>query len=121
MDELIERLTGEVGLDREVARRTVGAILGFLRSEGPTDKVQALIDTIPGAEDAIEPLEPRTGFGKLLGGGVMGLGAKLMGFGLGMTEIKNVARELFKFGRDKIGTDGMQEIISGTPGLSKLV
>jgi hypothetical protein len=121
MDELIERLTDKVGLERDVARRTVGAILGFLRSEGPTDKVQALIDTIPGAEDAIEPLGPRTGIGKLLGGGVMGLGTKLMGLGLGMTEIQNVARELFKFGRDKIGTDGMQEIIAGTPGLNKLV
>jgi hypothetical protein len=44
-----------------------------------------------------------------------------MGLGLGMTEIQNVARELFKFGRDKIGTDGMQEIIAGTPGLNKLV
>jgi hypothetical protein len=121
MDELIERLTSKVGLDKDVARRTVGLILGFLRTEGPTDKVQALIDSIPGAEDAIEPLGPRTGFGKLLGGGMMALGAKLMGLGLGMAEIQNVARELFKFGRDKIGTDGMQEIITGTPGLNKLV
>uniref|UniRef100_Q07QH7 DUF2267 domain-containing protein n=1 Tax=Rhodopseudomonas palustris (strain BisA53) TaxID=316055 RepID=Q07QH7_RHOP5 len=121
MDELIERLTDKVGLEKDVARRTVGLILGFLRTEGPTEKVQALIDTIPGAENAIEPLGPRTGLGKLLGGGVMGLGTKLMGLGLGMAEIQNVARELFRFGRDKIGADGMQEIIAGTPGLNKLV
>lgn len=121
MDDLIERLATNVGLERDVARRTVGAILGFLRKEGPADKVQALIDSIPGVEDAIEPDAPRTGFGKLLGGGVMGLGAKLMGLGLGMTEIQNVARELFRIGRDRIGADGMQEIIAGTPGLSKLI
>lgn len=120
MDELIERLTSKVGLEADVAKRTVGIILGFLRNEGPADKVQALIDSIPGVEATIEPSEPRSGLGKLLGGGVMGLGAKLMGLGLGMAEIQNVARELFKFGRDRIGADGMQAIIAGTPGLSKL-
>lgn len=120
MDELIERLTSKVGLERDVARRTVGLILGFLRSEGPTDKVQVLIDSIPGSEAVIEPAGSRGAFGKLLGSGVMGLGAKLMGLGLGMAQIQSIARELFKYGRDKIGEDGMQEIIAGTPGLSKL-
>jgi hypothetical protein len=42
-----------------------------------------------------------------------------MALGLGMSEIQNVARELFTFGRDKIGGDQMGEIISGTPGLSQ--
>jgi hypothetical protein len=42
-----------------------------------------------------------------------------MGLGLGMGEIQNVARELFRFGRDKIGADQMGEIIKGTPGLSQ--
>ena len=31
-----------------VAEKTIGIILGFLRNEGPSDKVQALIDKIPG-------------------------------------------------------------------------
>ena len=53
-----------------------------------------------------------------MGGGLMALGTKLMGLGLGMGEIQNVARELFRFGRDKIGADQMGEIIAGTPGLS---
>jgi hypothetical protein len=50
----------------------------------------------------------------------MALGAKLMGLGLGMAQIQNIARELFRFGRDKIGADKMGEIIAGTPGLSQL-
>jgi hypothetical protein len=118
MDELIERLAVKVGLEKAVAGKTVGMILGFLRSEGPADQVQALIDTIPGAEAAIESAgSARGGIGRLMGGGVMALGAKLMGLGLGMAEIQSVARELFKFGRDKIGADQMGAIISGTPGL----
>jgi hypothetical protein len=118
MDELIERLTVKVGLDKAIAGKIVGIILGFLRNEGPAEQVQALIDTIPGAEAAIESAgSARGGIGRLMGGGVMALGAKLMGLGLGMTEIQSVARELFKFGRDKIGADQMGEIIAGTPGL----
>lgn len=118
MDELIERLTVKVGLEKAVAGKTVGIILGFLRNEGPAEQVQALIDTIPGAEAAIDSAgSARGGLGRLMGGGVMALGAKLMGLGLGMTEIQSVARELFKFGRDKIGSDRMGEIIAGTPGL----
>ena len=51
-----------------------------------------------------------------MGGGLMALGTKLMGLGLGMGEIQNVARELFRFGRDKIGADQMGEIIAGDAG-----
>lgn len=33
--------------------------------------------------------------------------------------VQNVARELFRFSRDKIGTDQMGKIIAGTPGVSQ--
>ncbi len=97
MDELIGRLAAKAGIDSAVAEKTVGIMLGFLGSEGPSDKVQALIDKIPGAET----------------------GTRLMSLGLGIAEIKNVTRELFRFGRDKIGADQMGEIIAGTPALSQ--
>jgi hypothetical protein len=119
MDELIAQLAGKAGIDGAVAEKTVGIILGFLRSEGPSDKVQALIDRIPGAEAVIAASNNGGGLGKLMGGGLMALGTKLMGLGLGMAEIQNIARELFRFGRDKIGADQMGEIIAGTPGLSQ--
>ena len=106
MDELVGQLAAKAGIDNAVATKTVGIILGFLRNEGPADKVQALIDKIPGAEAAIAASN---------NGGL----SKLMGLGLGMSEIQNIARELFRFGRDKIGADQMGEIISGTPGLSQ--
>jgi hypothetical protein len=117
MDELIGTLAVKAGIENAVAEKTIGIILGFLRKEGPSDKVQALIDKIPGAEAAIAASSNGGGLGKLMGGGLMALGTKLMGLGLGMGEIQNVARELFKFGRDKIGADQMGEIIAGTPGL----
>jgi hypothetical protein len=119
MDELVGRLATTVGIDGAVAEKTVGIILNFLRSEGPPDKVQALIDTIPGAEAAIAASNNSSGLIRLMGGGLMAVGTRLMGLGLGMVEIQSIARELFRFGRDKIGADQMGEIIAGTPGLSQ--
>src|ERR1700736_93859 len=119
MDELIGRLAVKAVIDNAVAEKTIGIILGFLRNEGPSDKVQALIDKIPGAEAAIAAPSTSGGLGRLMGGGPLGLGTKLMGLGLGMGEIQTIARELFRFGRDKIGADQMGEIIAGTPGLDR--
>jgi hypothetical protein len=119
MDELIGQLAEKAGIDNAVAEKIIGIILGFLRSEGPSEKVQALIDKIPGAEAAIAAPSNTNGLGTLMGGGLMALGTKLMGLGLGMGDIQNVARELFRFGRDKIGADQMGEIIAGTPGLNQ--
>jgi hypothetical protein len=118
MDELVGRLAAKAGIDSAVAEKTVGIILNFLRNEGPSDKVQALIDEISGAEAAIEASHTGGGFARLMGGGLMAVGTRLMGLGLSMAEIQNIARELFRFGRDKIGPDRMSEIVAGTPGLS---
>jgi hypothetical protein len=119
MDELIGRLASKAGIDSAVAEKTVGIILSFLRSEGPSDKVQALIDQIPGAEAVIAASSNNGTISRLMGGGLMAVGTRLMGLGLGMSEIQDIARELFRFGRDKIGADQMGAIIAGTPGLSQ--
>jgi hypothetical protein len=117
MDELTGRLAVKAGIEEAVAEKTVGIILGFLRSEGPPDKVQSLIDSISGAEAAIAASS--RGVGSLMGGGLMAVGTRLMGLGLGIAEIQNIARELLRFGRDKIGADQMGEIVAATPGLSQ--
>jgi len=119
MDELAGRLTAKVGIEGAVAEKTIGIILGFLRHEGPSDTVQALIDKIPGAEAAISASENGAGLSKFMGGGLMAVGTRLMGLGLGISDIQNIARELFRFGRDKIGEDRMGAIIAGTPGLNQ--
>jgi hypothetical protein len=120
MNELIDELAAKAGIGSAVAEKTVGIILGFLRSEGPSDKVQMLIDKIPGAEAAIAASNGSGGPAGLMGGGLLAVGTRLMSLGLGITEIQNVARELLRFGRDKIGAGRMGEIIAATPGLSQL-
>lgn len=119
MDELVEQLAAKAGIDKAVAEKTVGIMLGFLRKEGPSDKVQALIDRIPGAEDAVDASGKSAGLSALMGGGLMAVGSRLMALGLGISEIQSVASELVSFSRDRIGAEQMGEIIAGTPGLKQ--
>lgn len=119
MDELTNRLIANVGIDKATAMLAIGAILGLLRSEGPADKVQAVIDQLPGAEAAIASASG--GVGGLMGGGVMAVGAKLMGAGLGMGEIQSIAREIIAFAREKVGRDSVDSIIEAVPGVSQFV
>lgn len=121
MDELIGKLATKAGIDDAIAEKAVGIVLGFLRNEGPSDKVQLLIDNISGAEAAIAHSNSVGGLNRLMGGGLMAAGSRLMALGLGIGEIQSLARELFSFGRDKIGTDRMGQIIAGTPGLSHFI
>src|SRR5688572_1127221 len=122
MDELTERLVAKVGIDRATAVLAIGAILGFLRSEGPADKVQAIIDQLPGAEAAIASAHASGGgIASLIGGGVMALGAKLMSAGLGMGEIQSVVREVIAFAREKIGPQAVAEIVEAIPGASQFI
>jgi hypothetical protein len=62
MDELLGRLIANVGVERDTAEKAVGIILDFLRKEGPTDKVQALIDRLPGAEALVAQQSEAGGF-----------------------------------------------------------
>ena len=53
MNELVSRIATNVGVDPDVAAKAVGAILEFLQSEGPADKVQEMMAAVPGAADLI--------------------------------------------------------------------
>src|ERR1700733_10403330 len=119
MDELTGWLAAKAGIENAVAEKTVGIILGFLRREGPSDKVQSLIDRIPGAEAAISASENNAGLSKLMGGGLQAVGRRLMGRGLGVNDIQSVARKLFRFDRHKIGEDQMGAMIACYPGLNQ--
>jgi hypothetical protein len=118
MDELLDRLVAKVGIDRGVAEKSVGIILTFLLKEGPSDKVQALIDKMPGAEAAMQTAGSDAGFGM---GGVMGVGTKLMAAGLSMDQMQGVTREIIAYAREKAGEDTVGEIVGSIPGLGQFV
>ena len=121
MDELVERLVAKVGVDRAVAEKAVGIILAFLINEGPADKVQAVMDRLPGAEAAVQNAANSSGGIGGLMGGIMGVGSKLMAAGLGMGQVQSVTREIIAFAREKAGEDAVGEIVGAIPGLGQFV
>jgi len=120
MEELVARLVANVGVDRSAAEKSVGIILDFLRKEGPPDKVQALIDRLPGAEALLQAQQADSGGGFGMGG-IMGAGTKLMGIGLSMGQVQGVTREVIAYSREKAGEDTIGEIVGSIPGLSQFI
>jgi hypothetical protein len=120
MDELIARLVANVGVDRAAAEKSVGIILDFLRKEGPADKVQALIDRLPGAETLLQAQQGDSG-GMFGMGGIMGAGTKMMAAGLSMGQVQGVTKEVIAYAREKAGEDAIGEIVGAIPGLSQFV
>jgi hypothetical protein len=122
MDELIGRLIATVGVTREVAEKSVGIILDFLAKEGPPEKVQALINRLPGADMLLQSAAANgDGGGGMFGGGIMGAGTKMMAAGLSMGQVQSVTREVISYAREKAGEDTVGEIVGAIPGLGQFV
>ncbi len=130
MEELINRLVANVGIDAGLAQKAVGIILGFLQKEGPAAEVSELLAKMPGAENLIAEYAGQSGGGGMLGGlmgmmggggGVMALGQQLMGAGLSMGQMGDVGKELFAYGREQAGEDTMGAIVGAIPGLGQFV
>jgi hypothetical protein len=121
MDELIGRLVANVGVDRAAASAAVGIILQFLLKEGPADKVQSLVDKLPGADTAIRNAPPDNNSGGMFGGGIMAAGTRMMAAGLSMGQVQAVTRETIAYAREKAGEDAVGEIVGAIPGLGQFV
>lgn len=122
MDELIARLVANVGVDQDAAEKSVGIIFEFLRKEGPPDKVQAVLDRLPGAEQLMAAQQGLDSGGGLFAlGGIMGVGTKLMAAGLSMSQVQGVARETLAYAREQAGEDAVGEIVAAIPGLSQFI
>jgi hypothetical protein len=126
MEELIGRLTANVGIDDATAREAVRIILSFLYQEGPRERVTELAEKIPGAAAYIDDSDPDSsatlgGLGGLMGGGAMEVLGKLQSLGLGMGEIQGVTQEVVNFAREKAGPGLINEIIGSIPGLGQFV
>ena len=123
MDELIARLVANVGVDQDAAEKSVGIIFEFLRKEGPPDKVQALFDRLPGAEELMQAQEgvDASGGGMFALGGIMGVGTKMMAAGLSMSQVQGLARETLAYAREQAGEDAVGEVVGAIPGLSQFI
>lgn len=133
MQELITRLASQLGIDPAIAQKAVGIILGFLQQAGPEDKVNQLMDQLPGAREALaaapEDAEDAGagGIGSSITGalasvtggddGIMGSLSKLQGLGLDMGQAKSVAEETMNFAKEKADGDLVEQIKDSIPAL----
>ena len=120
MDELVERLVANVGVSRTAAEQSIGIILDFLKTEGPPDKVQALLDKLPGSEAYLQSADA-AGDGGMFMSGIMGAGTRMMSAGLSMDQVQAVTRETIAYVREKAGEDAIGEIVGAIPGLGQFI
>ena len=131
MEDLIARVAAAANIPADQARRAIGLIFSFLRTEGPTADVEAMFAMLPGAAAAAAAgaMDKPDGGGLMSGlmslmgggGGLMGLAAQLTGIGLGTGEMTVVGRELFAYAREKAGDERVQHVAAAIPGLSQLI
>ena len=126
MEELVQRIVSNVGVDDATARGAVRVILSFLYQEGDREKVVALSERIPGSDAFIDTSEDDSmgtlgGLGGMMGGGAMAVLGKLQGLGLGMGQIQGVTQETVNFARERGGRDIVDDIVASIPGLGQFV
>ena len=114
MDELVAKVAQATGVDAATARKAVIIIFQFLLNAGPKDKVDKLVDNLPGARAAIGT----DGRGPA---DIMGAFSALSGAGLGMGQIQGVARAFGKVARSHVGAQTVDDVVAGIPGLSQFV
>jgi len=121
MDELVERLVANVGISSTAAEQSIGIILDFLKKEGPPEKVQALLEKLPGSEIFLQAAEAAGDPGGMFMSGIMGAGTRMMSAGLSMDQVQAVTRETIAFVREKAGEDAVGEIVGAIPGLAQFI
>jgi hypothetical protein len=135
MDNLIARVASASDTTPEVARKAVALIGDFIQREAPEGAVRDLFQKAP-AFPAIIASSTATGgegmgiglkglmgvsAGAMGGGGLMALGAELMGLGLGMEQIQTIGKEVFGYAREVAGDQTVGEIAAAIPGLSQFI
>lgn len=124
MNDMVKQIAETVGIDPATAETAIGMMLNFLQKEGDSDAVAQMIAAIPGGADlmAAQSSEGSGGLlGSLLGGGIMGLGQKLMGEGLGMGEITGLAKQTIAIARQHAGDEVVDQVVASVPGLGQFI
>ena len=124
MSEIVNQIAEATGIDPELAEKALGMMLGFLEKEGDDAAVQKMIAAIPGAAELISEYGGDGGGGfmsGLAGGGIMGLGQKLMSAGLGMGEITALARQTIAVAKQYAGEETVDQVVASIPGLGQFI
>lgn len=132
MKELIDQITGSLGIDEKTAGSLTGGLLGAIKKEGDPNLVNQLFQKLPGAEALVGQA---TGGGGLLGG-VMGSIGKAAGVNLGgaadlaglfsksglkSDQIGTLVTMFVGFIKSKAGADLVEKLLAQVPALKQMV
>ncbi len=116
MNELWNRIAASAETDADTAKVAVGHILSYMRTESSDPAVGRMIDDTPGASEALAASGDAD-----FSGGIMALGAQLMGLGLDMGQIRSAAVELVAYSKSTAGEDTVNQAIHSVPALAPFV
>ncbi|WP_181708453.1 DUF2267 domain-containing protein [Chthonobacter rhizosphaerae] len=125
MNDLISRISSDVGISPDLAETAVRIILNFLNAEGPSGRVQEMAAEL-GVADYLGGEQTGGGMmgaigGLFGGGGAMAAFSALSNAGLDMGQIQGVTRSFVDHAREKVGPETVNEIVDSIPGLSQFV
>jgi len=119
MEELINRVATQVGIDESLAKPAVGVVLNMLRSVLPDGIAAQLMSSFAGAEQLATQAQEQAGSGGVTGmlggalgsvtggstGGVMKALGQLQGLGLSSDQAKGVGEQVLGFVRENAPED----------------
>ena len=132
MQELVTRISESLGIDAATVEKAIGIILKMLKENLGEDKVDAIIGSIPGAEEFINKAPEASGAsgGGLMaavggmmggGGGIMAAVGQLQNIGLDIPQSQSVAKELVEYTREKAGADVVDDALKDIPGIDMVL
>jgi hypothetical protein len=116
MQDLIEGIVAETGLDATKAERALGIMLGLVNTHGNQAKTGELLAKLPGAAE----LAAKHGGRGFMGGPLATL-SKLSAAGLSMEQIKQVGTLTLNYAKEKAGAQLVREAAGSIPGLGGYV
>jgi hypothetical protein len=138
MEELIQRVVSNLGIDEELAKTVIGLIFNLFKENGESGAVETLMNAMPGSADLASAAASTLSDGDSGGGGLGGmLGAaasllggdspamalvgQLTGAGLSINQAKDLGTEVMNFANEKAGADVVAKVASSIPGLDQLL
>lgn len=116
MQDLFARIAASNDLSEDVSREAVGHILAFMQAESDDPAVGQVVEGTPGAADALSGVDAVEA-----GSGIMALGAKLMGLGLDLTQIRSVAGDFIAYAGEHVGKDTAEQAVASVPAFAQFV
>ncbi|MEG9884006.1 MAG: DUF2780 domain-containing protein [Hyphomicrobiales bacterium] len=129
MQELIERVSGTIGIDSATAEKAIGIIFRLIRRHGDDGLVRELFAKLPGAETLVdEPGQQKSGLSGMLSGALSALGGAsatvfsgLKSVGLDREQSKTLGHEVLDYVKEQAGETLTKNVIGSIDGLSDLV